>query len=215
MTPHRILLADDHQIFLEGLERLLRKDFEIVGAAQSGPELVKLASECNPDLIITDWSMPELCGLEAVKEIRKNGLDPKCIILTMHEDPTYASEAIECGVHGYVLKRAATSELVSAIEEALSGGCWISPALAAKIILDRSQEGSGEAAAAAPEASLSDRQVRILRSLVEGKIAKEIAGDLGISRKTVEYHKYKMMNQLKLGSTAELIKFAVQNGLDS
>lgn len=215
MKPQRILLADDHQMFLEGLERLLGKDFEIVGTAQSGPELVTLASECNPDLIITDWSMPDLCGLDAVKEIRKSGLDPKCIILTMHEDPTYASEAIESGVHGYVLKRAATSELVSAIEEALSGGCWISPALAAKIIRNKSREGANGTEDAAPEAALSDRQVRILKSLVEGKIAKEIAGDLGISRKTVEYHKYKMMNQLKLGSTAELIKFAVQKGLDA
>ena len=157
--------------------------------------------------------MPELCGLDAVKEIRKGGQDPKCIILTMHEDPAYASEAIESGVDGYVLKRAATSELVSAIEEALAGGCWISPALAAKIIRNKNRVGDGEEAPA--EASLTDRQVRILRSLVEGKIAKEIASDLGISRKTVEYHKYKMMNQLKLGSTAELIKFAVQNGLDS
>lgn len=212
MKTNRILLADDHQMFLEGLERLLQKDFKIVGRARTGPELVSLATECTPDLIITDWSMPELCGLNAMKEIRGLGLTPKCIILTMHEDPAYASKAIESGVDGYVLKRAATSELVSAIEEALAGGCWISPALAAKIIRNKNKVGDGEEAPA--EASLTDRQVRILRSLVEGKIAKEIASDLGISRKTVEYHKYKMMNQLKLGSTAELIKFAVQNGLD-
>jgi DNA-binding NarL/FixJ family response regulator len=213
MKTQRILLADDHQMFLEGLERLLEKDFEIVGSAQSGPQLVALADECSPDLIITDWAMPELCGLEAVKAIRGKGLSPKCIILTMHEDPAYASQAIENGVDGYVLKRAATSELVSAIEEALAGGCWISPALAAKII--RNQNNGEGGSDAAPEAALTERQQRILRSLVDGKIAKEIASDLGISRKTVEYHKYKMMSQLKLGSTAELIKFAVQNGLDS
>jgi len=215
MKTPRILLADDHQMFLEGLERLLEKDFEIVGSAQSGPQLVAMADECSPDLIITDWAMPELCGLEAVKAIRGKGLSPKCIILTMHEDPAYASQAIESGVDGYVLKRAATSELVSAIEEALAGGCWISPALAAKIIRNQSNGEDGAGSDAAPEASLTERQQRILRSLVEGKIAKEIASDLGISRKTVEYHKYKMMSQLKLGSTAELIKFAVQNGFDS
>ena len=213
MRTQRILLADDHQMFLEGLERLLEKDFEIVGSAQSGPQLVALADECSPDLIITDWAMPELCGLEAVKAIRGKGLTPKCIILTMHEDPAYASQAIENGVDGYVLKRAATSELVSAIEEALAGGCWISPALAAKII--RNQNNGEGGSDAPPEAALTERQQRILRSLVDGKIAKEIASDLGISRKTVEYHKYKMMSQLKLGSTAELIKFAVQNGLDT
>jgi len=213
MKTQRILLADDHQMFLEGLERLLEKDFEIVGSAQSGPQLVAMADECSPDLIITDWAMPDLCGLEAVKAIRDKGLSPKCIILTMHEDPAYASQAIESGVDGYVLKRAATSELVSAIEEALAGGCWISPALAAKII--RNQNHDEDGSGATPEASLTERQKRILSSLVDGKIAKEIASDLGISRKTVEYHKYKMMSQLKLGSTAELIKFAVQNGLDS
>jgi DNA-binding NarL/FixJ family response regulator len=201
-------------MFLEGLERLLEKDFDIVGSAQSGPQLVEMADQCSPDLIITDWAMPDLCGLEAVKAIRDKGLSPKCIILTMHEDPAYASQAIESGVDGYVLKRAATSELVSAIEEALAGGCWVSPALAAKIIRNKNNSEDGSGADASPEASLTERQQRILRSLVEGKIAKEIASDLGISRKTVEYHKYKMMSQLKLGSTAELIKFAVQNGLD-
>jgi DNA-binding NarL/FixJ family response regulator len=212
LTTNRILLADDHQMFLEGLQRLLQQDFEVVGTAQSGSELVALASEVKPDLIVTDLSMPDLSGLNAVKAIRENGLSPKCIILTMHEDPAYASEAIESGVDGYVLKRAATSELVSAIEEALSGGCWISPALAAKIIRIKSEPA--KEAEASPASRLTDRQVRILRSLVAGKIAKEIAADLGISRKTVEYHKYKMMNQLELSSTAELIKFAVQNGLD-
>ncbi len=213
MTNHRILLADDHQMFLEGLERLLQKDFEIVGRAQSGHELVSLAGECQPDLIITDWSMPGLSGFDAVKELRARGITAKCIILTMHDDPAYASQAIEGGVDGYVLKRAATSELVSAIEEALAGGCWISPALAAKIIRDKSKVDAG--GDATPQSALTKRQTWILRLLVEGKIAKEIASDLGISRKTVEYHKYKMMSQLKLGSTAELIKFAVQNGLDS
>ncbi len=215
MKTQRILLADDHQMFLEGLERLLEKDFEIVGSAQSGPQLVAMADECSPDLIITDWAMPDLCGLEAVKAIRDKGLSPKCIILTMHEDPAYASQAIESGVDGYVLKRAATSELVSAIEEALAGGCWISPALAAKIIRNQHNGEDGAGSDATPEASLTERPKRILSSLVEGKIAKEIASDLGISRKTVEYHKYKMMSQLKLRSTAELITFAVQNGLDN
>ncbi|MGB0331442.1 MAG: response regulator [Planctomycetota bacterium] len=165
MKAQRIPLADDHQVFLEGLERLLERDFEIVGSVQSGPQLVALADGSSPDRIMTDGTMPERCGLEAVKAIRDKGLSPEGIILTMHGDPACAPQTIENGVDGYVLKRAATSELVSAIEEALAGGCWISPALAARIIRHQnSDEGASDAA-------LTERQQRILRSLVDGKIA--------------------------------------------
>lgn len=214
LTRKRILLADDHQIFLEGLERLLQADFDVVGTASSGGALVALAKELEPDLIVTDYSMPELTGVQALDALRREGVTAKVIILTMHEDAEYATEAIERGVDGYVLKRAASAELLSAIREALNGGCWISPALAAEIIRSNRKKPREDAADARPGSNLSERQRRILALLVKGKIAKEIASELEISRKTVEYHKYKMMDQLGLKSTAELIQFAVRNELD-
>lgn len=210
----RLLLADDHQIFLEGLERLLQADFDVVGTASSGDALVALAKDVSPDLIVTDYSMPGLTGLEALDALRSQGVGAKVIILTMHEDAEYATEAIEHGVDGYVLKRAASAELLSAIREALEGGCWVSPALAAQIIRGGKKKPEEVEEPAGPGSNLSDRQRRILALLVQGKIAKEIASELGISRKTVEYHKYKMMDQLGMKSTAELIQFAVRNELD-
>ena len=214
LTRKRLLLADDHQIFLEGLERLLQSDFDVVGTASSGDALVDLAKDLDPDVVVTDYSMPGLTGIEALDALRAEGLGAKVIILTMHEDAEYATEAIEHGVDGYVLKRAASAELLSAIQEALGGGCWVSPALAAEIIRGTKRR-AGDESDEGPGATLSDRQKRILALLVQGKIAKEIASELEISRKTVEYHKYKMMHQLGLKSTAELIQFAVKNGLDA
>ncbi|MEM9800147.1 MAG: response regulator transcription factor [Planctomycetota bacterium] len=214
MVRKRLVLADDHQIFLEGLERLLQADFDVVGTASSGPDLVALARDQGPDVIITDYSMPGLTGIEALDALRAEGNPAKVIILTMHEDAEYATEAIEHGVDGYVLKRAASAELLSAIQEALGGGCWVSPALAAEIIRGSRERPEAPPREEKPGENLSDRQRRILALLVKGKIAKEIAAELGISRKTVEYHKYKMMDQLGTRSTAELIQFAVRNGLD-
>ena len=118
LTRKRLLLADDHQIFLEGLERLLQSDFDVVGTASSGDALVDLAKDLDPDVVVTDYSMPGLTGIEALDALRAEGLGAKVIILTMHEDAEYASEAIEKGVQGYVLKRAAASELLAALRSA-------------------------------------------------------------------------------------------------
>jgi DNA-binding NarL/FixJ family response regulator len=206
----RIVLADDHRIFLEGLERLLESQFDIVGLAQDGQELLEVALRTKPDLIVTDVSMPKLTGLKAVDRIRSGGLSPMVIILTMHLDPEYATEAIELGVDGYVLKQAAAAELVSAIEEAVRGGRWLSPSLAMKMfdtprVADEPPVGL--------LSKLTPRQREILTMLVSGKTAKEIAAELDISRKTVEYHKYRMMGDLGVATSAELIKVAVQGGL--
>ena len=213
-TKRRIVLADDHPIFLEGLKRLLQTEFEIVGTASAGDQLVDLAADCKPDLVVTDYSMPGLTGVQAVRALNERGLRCKVIILTMHEDVEYALEALELGIDGYVLKRAASSELISAIKGAFEGERWISPALAVDII----SASNGTALAKAekevtPLDCISSRQRHILEGLVHGKIAKEIAGELDLSRKTVEYHKYKMMEKLGVKSTAELIRLAVRNGV--
>ena len=206
----RIVLADDHRIFLEGLARLLEADFDVVGQAEDGEQLVEVALRTKPDLIVTDYSMPKLTGLQAMEKIRRAGLHPRVIILTMHLDPEYASEAIERGVDGYVLKQAASTELVSAIEESMRGGRWLSPSLAMRMF--DYQQAAGEAPVD-PVSRLTARQKEILTMLVSGKIAKEIAAELHISRKTVEYHKYRMMGELGVATSAELIKVAVQGGL--
>lgn len=209
-APTRIVLADDHRIFLEGLERLLEGEFDVVGLAEDGQQLVEVALQTKPDVIVTDYSMPRLNGLQAIEAIRKGGLNPRVIVLTMHLDPEYASEAIERGVDGYVLKQAASTELVSAIAESLRGGRWLSPSLAMKMF-DPHEEVQD--APADPISKLTPRQKEILTMLVSGKIAKEIAADLHISRKTVEYHKYRMMGELGVATSAGLIKLAVQGGL--
>lgn len=209
-----IALADDHPIFLEGLKRLLQTQFEVVGTAADGGTLVDIVSENPTDIVVTDYSMPGMTGVQAVRKLKERGIDSKFVVLTMHEDVEYALEALELGIDGYVLKRAASSELISAIRGALQGERWISPALAVDIISASKGLVQGKTAIDnAPLERISSRQRHILEGLVDGKIAKEIAGELDLSRKTVEYHKYKMMEQLGVKSTAELIRFAVRNGV--
>ncbi len=215
-TRCRIVLADDHPIFLEGLQRLLQTQFDVIGTASTGGALVDLVAESAPDLVVTDYSMPGLTGVEAVRALKARGINCKVVMLTMHEDVEYALEALELGIDGYVLKRAASSELISAIKGALLGERWISPALAVDIIsASKGLANAKPANEAVPIDRISSRQRHILEGLVQGKIAKEIAGELDLSRKTVEYHKYKMMEQLGVKSTAELIRFAVRNGIAS
>ncbi len=210
----RIVLADDHPIFLEGLKRLLQTEFDVVGTASAGDQLVELATTAKPDLVVTDYSMPGMTGVQAIRLLNERGLQCKVVMLTMHEDVEYAIEALEIGIDGYVLKRAASSELISAIHGAFGGERWISPALAVDIISHSAGRAASQATPeAAPLDQISSRQRHILEGLVQGKIAKEIAGELKLSRKTVEYHKYKMMEQLGVKSTAELIRLAVRNGI--
>lgn len=207
-----ILLADDHKMFLEGLDGLLCDRFDVLGMAEDGHQLVELALQTEPDLIITDYSMPGMSGLEAIDKIRSHGLDPRVIVLTMHSDPEYATEAIERHVQGYVLKQGASTELVAAIEETMRGGRWLSPSLAMRVV------ETGAKASIEPDQrllKLSQRQREVLRLLVQGRIAKEIAAELHISRKTVEYHKYRMMGDLGVATSSELIALAVKNGVGS
>ncbi|MEM8711102.1 MAG: response regulator transcription factor [Planctomycetota bacterium] len=209
------MLADDHPIFLEGLKRLLQTEFDVVGTAAAGDTLIELVEEHEPDLIVTDYSMPKMNGVEAIRRLKENNCSAKFVVLTMHEDVEYALEALELGIDSYVLKRAASSELISAIQGAFRGERWISPALAVDIISASAGLSRGKTAAeASPIQALSSRQRHILEGLVQGKIAKEIAQELELSRKTVEYHKYKMMEQLGVKSTAELIRLAVRNGFE-
>jgi len=210
MKKPRILLADDHKIVIEGLKNLLRDEFEIVGSVEDGRALVEKASKLYPDVIVADISMPQLNGIEAARQIKKIDKNIKIVFLTMHPDATYAADAFEAGASGFVLKHSASGELIRAIHEAIKGRTYVTPLVAGDLIRSY-QEG------ASPEKKmfkkLSPRQREILQLLAEGRSAKEIASILNISTRTVEFHKYKMMEQLNIKTSTELLQYAIKHGL--
>jgi DNA-binding NarL/FixJ family response regulator len=206
----RVLLADDHVVVSEGLKQLLADDFELVGAVQDGRSLVAAAKKLRPDVIVADITMPHLNGIDAMAQLRKDNADIKVVFLTMHHDPAYARRALEAGASGFVVKHSAPAELIMAIQAALKGQTFITPALASEV-LRQAQHGSWDADD--PAQSLTPRQREILQLLAEGRSAKEIAAALAISPRTVEYHKYQIMEAHGLHSTAELVHFAIKRGL--
>jgi DNA-binding NarL/FixJ family response regulator len=212
MKKARILLADDHKIVLEGLRSLLEPEFELAGVVSDGQALVTAAEKLRPDVIVVDISMPLLNGIEAVRQIKKQDQQVKIVFLTMHPDVTYANRAFDVGASGYVLKHSAPSELITAIREALKGRTYITPMIAGDLIesytndLYRQKDGIRE---------LTPRQREVLQLLAEGYSAKEIADILNISHRTVEFHKYRMMEQLNIKTSAELIHYAIKHGIIS
>jgi DNA-binding NarL/FixJ family response regulator len=203
----RILIADDHQLVVEGLRKLLEDEFEVVGTVDNGHALLAAAGRLKPDVILADVSMPLLNGIDACARLR--GLVPssRVVVLTMHADRSYAAEAFKAGAAGYVLKRSATSELVRAIHTVLRGQRYVARALPASILA-----GARLAGEARP-GHLTARQREVLQLVAEGRGAKQIAALLRISVKTVEFHKARLMDQLDLRSTAELTRYAVQHGI--
>jgi len=210
MTKPRLLIADDHKIFGEGLKRLLKEDFDIAGVVADGRELVAASEKLRPDVIVADISMPMLNGIEAVIQIKKVHPEIKIVFLTMHPDAAYAVSAFKAGASGYVLKHSAPDELVTAIREALKGRTYATPLIAGKL-LHSYQSGAHSGTDAA--LSLTSRQREVLQLLAEGRSAKEIAAILNISTKTVEYHKYRMMEDLGINTAAELVRYAVKQGI--
>jgi DNA-binding NarL/FixJ family response regulator len=206
----RIVLADDHRIVVEGLRSLLQSEFDLVGTAENGVDLVDLAQRTTPDVIVTDISMPLLNGIDAVRKLRESGVQAKVVFLTMHPDVVYATRAMEAGASGYVLKHSAPDELIAAIHEVLRGGTFISTSLR-NPALDELLHPSRRHVKKTVE--LTARQREVLQLLAEGKSAKEIAGVLGISSRTVETHKYNIMDDLGVKTTAELVQHAIKHGL--
>jgi DNA-binding NarL/FixJ family response regulator len=209
MNKPRILIADDHKIVVAGLKRLLDTDFNIAGIVEDGRELVSAAKELRPDVIIADISMPMLNGIEAVSQIKKSDNKVKIVFLTMHPDVAYAVNAFKAGASGYVLKHSAPDELVTAIREALKGNTYVTPLIAGKLL-----QASGDEAKYRGDVfdKFTPRQREVLQLLVEGHSVKQIAAILNVSIKTVEYHKYRMMEDLDLHSVDELVKYALQKG---
>lgn len=210
MKRPRIILADDHRIVIEGLRNLLEPEFELVGTVENGRALMDATKKLHPDVVVADISMPLLNGIEAVRQIKKNDPAVKVVFLTMHPDVTYAAEAFDAGASGYVLKHSAPSELVTAIHEVLKGRTYVTPMIAGELIETYKK---GDNVRNVEISKLTTRQREVLQLLVEGKSAKEVAGILNISTRTVEFHKYKMMEMLGIKTSAELVQFAIKNGI--
>lgn len=199
----RLVLADDHKLVTDCLSPLLNQHFDLVSVVANGQDLVTVVERIRPDVAIVDISMPIMNGVKAAREIARISPNTRVIILTMHNDPAYVDEALRAGVSGFVLKRAAASELVGAIHDALAGKSFVTPSIAPP----------PGARARHREDFLTGRQREVLKLVAEGLSAKEIAGALAISRKTVEFHKAALMAKVGVRSTALLTRFAVDHGI--
>jgi len=205
----RVLLADDHTLLLEAFEKLLEPDFTVVGAVSDGRALLAAAAELKPDVIVLDIAMPLLNGLDAARQIKKTMPAIKLIFLTMNEDPNLASEAFRIGASGYLLKTSAASELPKAINEALCGRSYVTPHITQGMMESFIRRPGDDRDA--PQ--LTHRQREVLQLLAEGRSMKEAAKILKITPRTVAFHKYRMMDQLHLKTNADLIQFAIKEGM--
>lgn len=206
MIRPRILMADDHLMLLEAFRALLEPDFDVVGTVTDGRALLEEFSRLHPDVVLLDVAMPLLNGLDAGRQLKAQRRSVKLIYLTMNPDPDLAGEALRLGASGYVLKSSAAQELKQAIQEALRGRSYITPLITRDVVGSLIQQG-------ASRTELTTRQREVLQLLAEGKSMKEAAAILDLTPRTVAFHKYRMMEQLRLKTSAELVKFAVQQGV--
>jgi DNA-binding NarL/FixJ family response regulator len=209
----RILIADDHAILREGVRALLATadDIEVVGEAADGREAIDLAQRLEPDAILMDVAMPGLGGLEATLEIRRLVPGAKILVLSQYGEPEYVRRFLKAGVSGYVLKKAAGADLVSAIRAVMRGGLVLDPEVARTAV----QDGGAPQGDEAPNAyeSLTDREKQVLKLVAEGHTNKEIADLLGISVKTAMSHRERVMLKLQVHNRTELVRFALRHGV--
>jgi DNA-binding NarL/FixJ family response regulator len=214
----RILLADDHVLVAEGIQKLLEPEYELVGIVADGRSLVAAAAKLQPDIVVVDISLPLLNGLDASQQLKKHNPNLKIIVLTMHSEPNFVTQAFRVGVSGYVLKQSVGSELVQAIREVVKGRTFVSPMVAQSLVDQAVNPSSGSAPGdinVGFAQTLSARQREVLQLVAEGKATKEIASILNVSVKTVEFHKTRIMKELRLRTAAELTKYAIAAGLTS
>jgi DNA-binding NarL/FixJ family response regulator len=208
MTPARLLLADDHRIVVEGLRAILTPEFDLVGIVDDGRKLVEAAMKLAPEIIVADISMPHLNGLDAIAQLKDLGCTAKVVFLTMHKDATYAARALALGASGFVLKHAASTELLEAIRTARNGGVYVTSEIEAGL-----QELKTRRTVSITSPSLTSRQREVLQLFAEGNSAREVAASLHISPRTAENHKARIMAQLRLETTADLVQYALRHGI--
>jgi DNA-binding NarL/FixJ family response regulator len=206
MERPRVLLADDHALILGAFEKLLSTEYDVIGQVGDGRALVAEAEALRPDVIVLDVSMPVLNGLEAARQIKRTLRDVKLVFVTMNEDADLAAEAFRSGASGYLLKRSAVSELSAAIRAVMQGRSYITPLIAQDLVGSLMHPPTH-----APSHELTPRQREVLQLLAEGRSMKEVGRLLNLTPRTVAFHKYRMMEQLKVKSTAELVQYAVKH----
>jgi DNA-binding NarL/FixJ family response regulator len=209
MSRPKILLADDHVLVAQALEHLLRDEFDVVGTVADGRALLAAAGTLAPDVVVVDIGMPLLNGLDAGEQLKALHPAIKVIFLTQNREPRLAAEAFRRHASGYLLKDSAASELTTAIREALGGRSYVSPAIAKGL----REEGVGADPGHGLARELSAREREVLQLLAEGKSMKEVAAVLGISPRTVEFHKYRIMELLGAKTNAELVQQAIKLAL--
>lgn len=206
----RVLLADDHRMVAEGLKVLLSREFDVLEVVEDGRTLVEAAKRLRPEVVVADITMPQLNGIEALALLVKEIPGVNVILLTMHQEVAYARRALEAGARGYVLKHSAPAELITAVHAVLAGRSYVTPILAGKVL---QVEQPGPESAKDPADQLTPRQREVLQLLAAGRSAKEIGNLLSISPRTVEFHKYQLMETLQLKHSAELVHFAIKHGI--
>ncbi|MBI3537851.1 MAG: response regulator transcription factor [Chloroflexi bacterium] len=217
IKPIRVVIADDHTIVRQGIRSLLQAepDIKVIGEASDGREAVQLTRELKPDVVVMDLAMPEMDGLEATRVIKQESAQTQILALTMHESDEYFFRVLQLGALGYVLKRAATSDLLAAVRAIAGGEVFLYPAVAKKLVTDyiaRAQT-KGEEDARRSYAALTPREREILARLAEGLSNREIADKLVLSLSTVQTHSAHIMEKLNLQNRAALIKYAIREGL--
>jgi DNA-binding NarL/FixJ family response regulator len=206
--PIRVVLADDHALVRQGLKALLeREGFQVVGEASDGQELIRLVPSVHPDVAIVDISMPILNGIDAARELQKSSQRTKTILLTRHDEDQYVTEALRAGVKGYVLKSQVATDLVRAIQDVCRGGIYLSPSISRTVV------EAFLSKAELPTDPLTSRERQVLQLVGEGKSTKEVATLLGISTKTAESHRSRLMHKLDIHETASLVRYAIRHGL--
>lgn len=211
MKRTRVLIADDHTLFRQGIRTLLSNepDIEIVGEASNGNEAILLTEQFRPDLVLMDVSMPGLSSFEATRQLKRVRPDLKVLFLTMYDDEDYLLESMQAGASGYILKDSPTEQLLSGIRDVQNGGSYLSPRMLAQLVDDfRTRMKSS-----APQprlASLTSREKEVLKLLAEGNSVKEIATGLNLSVKTIEAHKFNLMRKLDIHNKAQLVQYAIQ-----
>jgi DNA-binding NarL/FixJ family response regulator len=206
----RLVIADDHAVLAEGLRRLLEPEYEVLRLVADGESLVAACRELRPSIALADISMPRVSGIEATRRLAAECPGVRVVLLTMHDELSYALAALDEGASGFVLKTAPPGEVLDALRTVLAGGIYLSPTMNAEVLrARRAREGGG----AAPRRALTERQRSVIRLLAMGSSAKEVATSLRMSVKTVEYHKYRTMKQLRITTSAGLVRYAIESGI--